>query len=115
MFSDFQMEDAMHRWFLFLSLMFILGIAGCSTSSGGSKDKDKLYDVTGKVLAVQADPKEPKVRLDHEAIPGVMDAMKMWFYIEDAKLLDGIKEGDQVKGRFKMPDGKSVITELKKL
>jgi Cu/Ag efflux protein CusF len=98
--------------------MVLVGAAGCSTqsdTSGASKDKEKVYDVHGKVVAIQADPKEPKVKLDHEAVPGVMDAMKMWFHVETAKLLEGIKEGDQVHGRFKMPDGKYVITELKKL
>jgi protein SCO1/2 len=107
----------MVRWFLLLVLIGLFAVAGCSKQSntpGASKDKEKIYDVHGKVMAIQADPKEPKVKLDHEAIPGVMDAMKMWFHVENAKLLEGIKEGDQVHGRFKMPDGKYVITELMK-
>jgi Cu/Ag efflux protein CusF len=86
--------------------------AGCNTQPDAPKEK--TYDVKGKVMAVQTDPKDLKVKLDHEAIPGLMEPMKMWFKVQDAKVLEGIKEGDGVHGRFKLVDGNYIIIELMK-
>jgi protein SCO1 len=85
-------------------------IAGCNP---GTANKEKIYDVKGKVVTVDLEKK--KVTLDHEAIPGHMNPMTMPFDVEDAKLLDGLKAGDQVQGKLKVQEGKNdVITELKK-
>jgi Cu/Ag efflux protein CusF len=40
--------------------------------------------------------------------------MEMKFSVEDAKMLEGIKAGDQVHGRLKVDSGNYIITELKK-
>jgi protein SCO1/2 len=104
----------MCRKFTLPILVFVVAVAGCSSQTATTKDKSKTYEIKGKVMEIQAASQEPKVKLDHEAVPGVMDAMKMWFHVENAKLLEGLKEGDQVQGRFKMPDGKYLITELTK-
>jgi protein SCO1/2 len=92
--------------------IFIAGLmlTGCSKTEGDVKEK--IYDVKGKVVAVDAEKKE--VTLDHEEIPGFMKAMKMPFAVENAKVLDGIKAGDQIHGRLKVKDGKNTIIELMK-
>jgi len=97
---------------LFLSLSLAV-LSGCNSQP--AVPKEKIYDVKGTVLALQADAKDAKVHLDHEAIPGLMEPMKMWFKVQDAKVVEGIKEGDGVHGRLKQVDGKYVIFELKKL
>ena len=81
-------------------------IAGCTTPP----EKEKVYDIKGKVVSVDASKKS--VRLDHEDIPGRMKAMEMDFTVADAKLLEGLKVGDQVQGKVK--DGVWLITELSK-
>jgi protein SCO1/2 len=73
---------------------------------------EKVYDVRAKVIAL--DPTKPAVTLDHEDIPGLMKAMEMEFRVEDPKLLEGIKVGDQVHGRLKSSDGEYVLTSLEK-
>jgi len=85
-------------------------LTGCTKS--GNDAKEKTYDVKGKVVAVDVEKKE--VTLDHEEIPGLMKAMKMPFAVESAKVLEGIKTGDQVHGRLKVKDGKNTIIELMK-
>ena len=97
-----------------LLLILILGLVPlASTGCGkGNGDKDKVYDIKGKVVAVDTDKKE--VTLDHEAIPGLMKAMKMPFAVENAKILEGIKAGDQVHGKFKVKGSDYIITELMK-
>ena|SRR5262249_53761696 len=84
--------------------------SGCSNSGGGAKEK--MYDVHAKVVSVDVEKKE--VTLDHEAIPGLMGPMKMPFKVENAKVLEGFKAGDQVHGRLKVKDGQQTITELMK-
>ena len=72
----------------------------------------KEYPIKGKVLAV--DPSKPSVKLDSEEIPGVMQAMEMEYAVGQAKLLEGIKIGDQVQGQLRVEDGKYTITRLEK-
>src|SRR6266849_2811805 len=83
--------------------------AGCSPSSG---DKEKVYDIKGKIVSVDSEKKT--VRLDHEDIPGHMQAMEMDFDVQESKILTGLKPGDQVQGKFKLKDSNRVIIELQK-
>lgn len=88
-------------------------LVGCQNQSGSpAKDAAKVYDVTGKVVSV--DPAKKVVELDHEDIPGLMEAMTMEFDVKDSKLLEGIKPGDPVRGKLKAESGKYVITALEK-
>ena len=87
-------------------LILPLALAGCKGAT------DKEYDVKGKVVAVN--PDKPSVTLDHEDIPGLMNAMTMEFDVADRKLLEGIKAGDQVQGRLKKQASGNVITQLQK-
>ena len=89
--------------------VLVLTIAGCTPSSG---DKEKVYDIKGKVVSLDAEKKS--VRLDHEDIPGFMKAMEMDFSVQDAKILTGLKTGDQVQGKLKVKDSGYAITELQK-
>jgi protein SCO1/2 len=87
-------------------LILALALAGCKGAT------DKEYDVKGKVVAVN--PDKPSVTLDHEDIPGLMNAMTMEFDVPDRKLLEGIKAGDQIQGRLKKGESGYVITQLQK-
>ena len=96
---------AQHRFWITM-LILALALAGCKGAT------DKEYDVKGKVVAVN--PDKPSVTLDHEDIPGLMNAMTMEFDVPDRKLLEGIKAGDQVQGRLKKQASGNVITQLQK-
>ncbi len=86
-----------------------LFMLGCG--DGSPKEQEKVYDIRGKVLEIDAAQK--KVKLDHEDIPGLMKAMEMTLDVEDAKALEGLKAGDEVHGRLKVKaPGEYVITEL---
>src|SRR5437588_12741162 len=86
--------------FCHIVLVSLLEAAGCS--SGGS-DKSQGsphdYEIRGKGLATDA--AVPEVRLHHEDVPGLMEGMKMTFKVADAKMLEGLKVGDEVQGRVK--------------
>jgi protein SCO1/2 len=100
------------RWLWLPFLLVALVLAGCQNGSKGTRDKDKQYDVKAKVVAVDMDKKT--VTLDHEDIPGLMKAMEMKFPVENAKMLEGIKPGDEVHGKLKVKSGDNMITELHK-
>lgn len=89
--------------------VFAWAIAGCNPGSG---DKEKVYDIKGKIVSLDMDKKS--VRLDHEDIPGLMHAMEMPFDVENAKIMEGLKAGDLVQGKLKVKSGKNVISELHK-
>src|SRR4051794_38591453 len=99
---------ALHLFSILLLIMAVV-ITGCPT--GTTTAKEKIYDIKGKVLSVDA--KGKSLKLDHDEIPGYMSAMKMSFDVADPKLVGGIKEGDQVQGKLKVRSGeRDVITEL---
>lgn len=80
-----------------LKLLVVAGLlaalVGCQnqSSSPSGKEAGKVYDIKGKVVAVDAEKKT--VTIDHEDIPGLMKAMKMEFKVEDEKFLAGLKGG----------------------
>ena len=95
--------------FVLVCLFAVLG--GCGKRS--EAPKEKVYDVKGKVIAVDADKKS--ITLDHEEIPGFMQAMEMKFTVENADILANIKTGDQVSGKLKVKSGGDyIITDLQK-
>jgi protein SCO1/2 len=97
-----------------LLLLLALGllIAGCKQNAADQSTANE-YDIRGKAVAV--DPANAEVTLDHESIPGVMEAMNgMPFKVEDPKLLSGIQPGDQVQGKLKKTAAGKVITRLEK-
>ena len=91
-------------------LAALVAIVGCNRST--EDPKERLHDVQGKVVAVDAQAK--KVTLDHEDVPGVMKGMTMPFAVSDWQLIADLKPGDQVRGRLKVKDGAFTIVELKK-
>jgi protein SCO1 len=105
---------------LFAALLGLaaLVLAGCDgqkgtpAGKGAGKDAGKVYDIKGKVVAVDAAKKT--VTLDHEDIPGLMKAMKMDFQVEDEKVLSGLKAGDAVHGKLRADGGNYVVTSLEK-
>jgi Cu/Ag efflux protein CusF len=116
--SAFQTEEKDMRTlqcFLMLALIMSLALAGCGGASKSKKDEaGKVYDIKGKVMAVNPDPEKPTVKLDHEDIPGAMKAMQMEFSVKDAAVLKGIQVGDQVQGKLEKRDSGYVITQLEK-
>jgi Cu/Ag efflux protein CusF len=97
-------------------LLITLTVALACLAFGGCKqdesDKERTYDIKGKVVSVDLPKKS--VKLDHEDIPGVMRGMEMSFEVDNAKTLEDLKVGDQVQGKLKVKSGARLITELRK-
>jgi protein SCO1 len=85
------------RFFAFSLLVFAL--AGCHAGHRNFSATDasptfKIYKLRGKVVSTNAATGE--VTLDHEAIPGFMDAMTMPYKLKDASVLSELHPGDTI-------------------
>ncbi len=80
-------------------MLAIVMAAGCHSgskpASGTAGDSSfKVYKVRGKV--VSTNPATGEVTLDHEAIPGFMEAMTMPYKLKDANILGELHPGDLI-------------------
>jgi protein SCO1/2 len=77
----------------------VVALAGChsgqdnSTSASGDPSV-KTYHLRGKVISTDAS--HGIVVLDHEAIPGFMDAMTMPYQLKDASIISELHPGDVI-------------------
>jgi protein SCO1/2 len=84
------------RLIAFPVLAFFL-IAGCHSGTptspqAGQASNFKIYKLRGKV--VSTNPATGEVTLDHEAIPGFMEAMTMPYKLKDPGILSELHPGD---------------------
>jgi protein SCO1/2 len=87
------------RRLVFSALLAVVVLAGChsgsQTAQGLSASQNfKVYKLRGKV--VSTDVAKDEVPLDHEAIPGFMDAMTMPYKLKDANILSELHGGDVI-------------------
>lgn len=92
--------------FALLGLMLIS--SGCSTEKT-STGRD--YDIVGRVTELA--PDKSKIKIDHQAIPGYMQAMEMTFKVAGPEAVKDIQVGDDVKGKLRV-DGEATIIALAK-
>ncbi len=81
------------------SLLALIALAGCHSgqqaSPQDSANQDvKVYHLRGKVMST--DPAHGLVVLDHEAIPGFMDAMTMPYQLKDPSIVSDLHPGDVI-------------------
>jgi len=87
------------RRLLAFSLLALIVLAGChsgqkpSAQSSASQNY-KVYHLRGKV--VSTDAARGEVTLNHEAIPGLMEAMTMPYKLKDASILGELHPGDVI-------------------
>lgn len=86
-----------------ISHLFIVGClfviaAGCGAEHQAhpetSSENARTYEAVGVVKSITDSKKY--VNIDHEAIPGFMDAMTMFFSIQDTSILGSIAIEDSV-------------------
>ncbi len=80
----------------FLSaLIFVvapLGITGCHRQQSAVESTSRKYDIRGTVVRV--DQQDGQVTLQHDAIPGLMEAMTMPYPVTDRAALSELHPGD---------------------
>ncbi len=99
LFSDAVVHWGVIRSLVCCTLLAGLMLAGChsdqktGTPSAG-QSAYKTYKLRGKVVSTNAATSE--VTVDHEAIPGFMDAMTMPYKLKDANILSELHPGDRI-------------------
>ncbi len=87
------------RRILAISLLALVALAGCRSGQNAATQASdnqnfKAYKLRGKV--VSTDSTKGEVTLNHEAIPGFMDAMTMPYKLKDASILGELHPGDVI-------------------
>lgn len=77
-----------------------------------SEPGEKVYTLTGKIL--ERDSGENTIRLDHEAIPGFMDAMTMDYSVRGAGVAALPSNGTRVVATLHVTSNGYWITGVKK-
>ncbi len=89
----------MIRRLLASSLFAVVALAGCHTGHKTATDSAanpsyKVYKLRGKVVSIN--PATSEVTLNHDAIPGFMDAMTMPYKLKDPGILGELHPGDVI-------------------
>ena len=89
----------MIRRILTLSALLVVALGGCRSGqqaapTASASPSYKVYKLRGKVVA--ANPSTGEVTLNHEAIPGFMDAMTMPYKLKDPSILGELHPGDVI-------------------
>jgi protein SCO1 len=80
---------------------FVFGLASCKKQQEANV---KRFHLVGKVVAVDA--RGSSVVVDHQAIPGFMDAMTMAYPVRDPSILTPLGVGDEITADVVVaPDG----------
>jgi Cu/Ag efflux protein CusF len=98
-------------------LAALLAAASCGAVPAGARpmivaqaEAAKIFHGVGKITGIDA--ASGAITIDHEAIPGLMEAMEMPYEAKPAKMLKGLKVGDKVDFAV---DGKTLtILEVSK-
>ena len=86
----------MWRWLAVLLLC--ASLAGCRRSTERLPADTATFALKGTVLAVDAASNE--VTLQHDAVPGFMEAMTMPYKLQDAQIAHELHRGDVIRARL---------------
>jgi protein SCO1 len=107
-------HNALPGSLLYAILFLSLASFSCRSQGGEStaSSNAKRYDLKGKVVSV--DKAEKRISIEHEEIPGYMDAMTMPFALRknDYWTLDVLKSGDKVTASLVVDSGLSWIENI---
>jgi len=90
---------------LLLAVLFACGKSG--------PKEEKIYAVKGTIVA--RDAAENMLRVNHEAIPGYMEAMTMDYTVRGAKVTELPPDSSKVEGKLHVTDEGAWLTDVKKM
>lgn len=91
-------------------LPIILLLVGCTSDSEPS-DTSQTFEAVGVIKTIT--PTKKFVNIDHEDIPGFMDAMTMFFPIPDTSILQNVAVNDSVLFTIQIVEGNAGISAIK--
>lgn len=96
-------------------LLFAVLLAACSGDEVKpvSEAGEKLYTVRGKILSRSV--ADNTVHMDHEAIPGFMEAMIMDYGVRGVDVAKLPADGKRIEARLHVTDRSYWITDVKEI
>ena len=95
---------------LLLSLVCLIAAASLACRQTQTAAPAHRYELKGKVISV--DKARHRVTLDHEEIPGYMEAMVMPYTIKDEQVLAELAPGDQLRATLVVGDNSSWLEDI---
>lgn len=89
----------------FCAALLAVSFSGCGSGPPQASSEAKRYEVKGKVVSV--DRPNKKVTIDHQEIPGYMEAMTMPFTLIDDWAFDAIVPGADIQATLVVDTGRS--------
>ncbi len=84
-----------HHAIALMGLMMVIAMmGGCKKPVPASPAISKTFKIRGKIVAT--DVAAGKITLDHEAVPGFMDAMIMPYKLVDPSIMSELHPGDKI-------------------
>ena len=77
-----------------LSAASLVSLTGCHSASAPTASSTKQYPIRGTVVRV--DSQDGQITLQHDAIPGLMEAMTMQYPVTDRSALSELHPGDKI-------------------
>ena len=74
---------------------------------------EKVYTLKGKVVA--RDASDNTLRIDHEAVPGFMEAMTMDYSVRGAKVAQLPPDGSRIAAKLHVTDSAYWVTDVAKV
>ncbi len=81
-----------------------------SSLACGEKSDTRRYDLTGRVVSVNAEDR--RLVVDHEDVPGFMPAMTMPFSVRDESILQTVSSGDKIQAILVVRGDRSWLEQL---
>ncbi len=91
-------------------LSILLLLAGCASDTEPS-DTSQTFEAVGVVKTIT--PTKNYINIDHEDIPGFMDAMTMFFPVLDTSILQNVAVNDSVVFTIEIIEGNAVVSAIK--
>ena len=100
---------------VFVAALTLFGLTNPAVAANRATDtiqtKQKIYRAVGVIKEVNR--KERSLKIRHEDIEGLMEAMTMDFDVQSSKLLRNLKIGDKVA--FELTSKSLTIVKIKKI
>ena len=93
--------------------VIVLILAGCGSDQSdhaahGDAVALQSYEAVGVVKTIT--PTKNYINIDHEAIPGFMDAMAMFFAVSDTSILRNVAVDDSIRFTVEVKNGNAEVS-----
>ena len=101
------------HFYLLIAILCCFTAAACKNEESGNKATTKTFHGRGVILMV--DKEKGQLRIKHDKIEGLMDAMTMSFDVRDHSLLESLSAGDIIEFTLEVAGQSPYITAIKKI